>query len=189
MIKTGIYGGSFNPIHIGHIALAHQLLSKASLDEIWFVVSPQNPLKKFSELLDDRKRLQLVRIALETESQLKACDYEFHLPKPSYMLHTLQSLSADYPDREFSLLIGADNWHGFHNWYGYQEIIRIYPIVVYPRIGYPIDPSTLPAHVRLVDTPLYNISSTEIRNRLRQGLPIEGMVPDSILDKVKEYWK
>ena len=189
MIKIGIYGGSFNPIHVGHIALAKQLLKKAGLDEIWFIVSPQNPLKKSSDLMDDNKRLELVEIALDGESGLKASNYEFHLPKPSYMLHTLQSLSKDFPNREFTLIIGADNWESFPKWYGYKEIIAHYSILIYPREGCKISVEKLPEKVSLIETELYNISSTEIRQRIKAGQSIKGMVPDMILDKVKEYWK
>mgnify|MGYP003547974148 FL=1 len=116
MIKTGIYGGSFNPVHNGHIALAHELRQLAGLDEIWFVVSPQNPLKTQASLLNDRKRLDMTRRALEPYPELVASNYEFALPRPSYMWHTLQSLSARYPDREFTLIIGADNWACFDRW-------------------------------------------------------------------------
>ena len=111
MKKVGIFGGSFNPIHTGHIALAKSLCEKAGLDEVWFMVSPQNPFKQAAtDLLDDSLRFELVEKALKGESQLKACNYEFHLPKPSYTWHTLQALSKDYPDIAFTLLIGGDNW-------------------------------------------------------------------------------
>ena len=171
MIKTGIYGGSFNPVHNGHIALAHELRQLAGLDEIWFVVSPQNPLKTQASLLDDRKRLDMTRRALEPYPELVASNYEFALPRPSYMWHTLQSLSARYPDREFTLIIGADNWACFDRWYHAADIIAHYPIV------------------RLVDTPLYNISSTEVREDVRAGRDISAKVPSSIVDDVMRFYK
>ncbi|MCI7427465.1 MAG: nicotinate-nicotinamide nucleotide adenylyltransferase, partial [Prevotella sp.] len=115
-IKTGIYGGSFNPIHNGHIAIAKRMLELAGLDEIWLIVSPQNPLKTAGSLLDDRLRLEMTQRALAPYPQLTASDYEFRLPRPSYMWNTLQRLSADYPHREFTLLIGADNWTVFDRW-------------------------------------------------------------------------
>ncbi len=189
MKKVGIYGGSFNPIHVGHIALARKLLEKASLDEIWFIVSPLNPLKKQSDLVDDAKRLELVDIALQDEKGLIASDYEFHLPKPSYMLHTLKSLSHDFANVKFTLLIGADNWERFNEWFGYQDIIDQYNIVIYPREGNEVDTTQLPETVKMIDTELYNISSTEIREKISQGQSIKGMVPDSIIDKVIDYWK
>jgi nicotinate-nucleotide adenylyltransferase len=190
MIKTGIYGGSFNPIHNGHIALARQLLAAASLDEVWFVVSPQNPFKQTSsDLLDDVERLELTRLALADDDRLVACDYEYHLPKPSYTWHTLQSMSRDYPDRTFTLLIGADNWLAFDRWYHGEDILSRYSIVVYPRKDSPIDALALPTNVHLLDAELYNISSSEIRRRVRAHLPIDGMVPDCIADKVVEYYQ
>lgn len=178
--KTGIFGGSFNPIHVGHIALARQLLKCAGLHEVWFVVSPQNPWKSEQELLDDESRLNMVRIALRDEENLLASDYEFHLQRPSYTLNTLRHLSKDYPDREFVLLIGGDNWKQFDKWYGYQEILSNYSIVVYPRRGEHAEEKKLPENVSVVDTPLLDISSTEIRNRILQGQSIHDLVPKSI---------
>ena len=178
--KTGIFGGSFNPIHVGHIALARQLLKCAGLQEVWFVVSPQNPWKCERELLDDERRLDMVRIALREEENLLASDYEFHLQRPSYTLNTLRHLSEDYPDREFVLLIGGDNWAQFDKWYGYQEILSNYSIVVYPRRGENVEVKELPGNVSVVDTPFLDISSTEIRNRILQGQSIHDLVPKSI---------
>ncbi len=189
MVKTGIYGGSFNPIHNGHIALAERILETSRLDEIWFVVSPQNPLKTVSaDLLEDKKRLEMVQEALYGHPKMKACDYEFNLPRPSYTWHTLQAMSKDYPQHEFSLLIGADNWADFQNWFNYQEIINRYPIIIYPRRKSPIDRASLPENVTLADTEQYNISSTDIRNRIRNGMTIEGLVPKSIEKKAAEYY-
>ena len=122
-IKTGIYGGSFNPIHNGHIAIARKMTELAGLDEVWLVVSPQNPLKERGDLLDDRLRLKMTRMALAPYPKLKASDFEFALPRPSYMWNTLQALSAAHPDREFTLLIGADNWEVFSRWYHHEDII------------------------------------------------------------------
>ena len=185
-IKTGIYGGSFNPIHNGHIALARHLLQEAELDEIWFVVSPQNPFKVQQQLLADDKRLLLVRKALAPYPQLVAADFEFSLPRPSYMWHTLQSMSAQWPDRELHLIIGADNWLCFDRWYHADDIRSTYPIIIYPRQGYDIEPSALPQGVRLVNTPLYNVSSTEIRADVAAGRDISGKVPSTILSEVEK---
>ena len=185
-IKTGIYGGSFNPIHNGHIALARHLLQEAELDEIWFVVSPQNPFKVQQQLLDDDKRLLLVRKALAPYPQLVASDFEFSLPRPSYMWHTLQGMSAQWPDRELHLIIGADNWLCFDRWYHADDIRRTYPIIIYPRQGYDIVPSALPQGVRLVNTPLYNVSSTEIRADVAAGRDISSKVPSTILSEVEK---
>lgn len=188
-IKTGIYGGSFNPIHNGHIALARHLLQEAELDEIWFVVSPQNPFKVQQQLLADDKRLLLVRKALAPYPQLVASDFEFSLPRPSYMWHTLQSMSAQWPDRELHLIIGADNWLCFDRWYHADDIRSTYPIIIYPRQGYDIVPSALPQGVRLVNTPLYNVSSTEIRADVAAGRDISGKVPSTILSEVEKEYK
>lgn len=188
-IKTGIYGGSFNPIHNGHIALARHLLHEAELDEIWFVVSPQNPFKVQQQLLADDKRLRLVRQALAPYPQLVASDFEFSLPRPSYMWHTLQGMSAQWPDRELHLIIGADNWLCFDRWYHADDIRRTYPIIIYPRQGYDITAADLPQGVRLVNTPLYNVSSTEIRADIAAGRDISGKVPSTILSEVEKEYK
>lgn len=188
-IKTGIYGGSFNPIHNGHIALARHLLQEAELDEIWFVVSPQNPFKVQQQLLADDKRLLLVRKALAPYPQLVASDFEFSLPRPSYMWHTLQGMSAQWPDRELHLIIGADNWLCFDRWYHADDIRSTYPIIIYPRQGYDIVSSALPQGVRLVNTPLYNVSSTEIRADVAAGRDISGKVPSTILSEVEKEYK
>ena len=181
--KVGIYGGSFNPIHRGHIALARQMLRKAHLDEVWFLVSPLNPFKQAStDLLDDQTRLLLTRQALADEPRLLASDYEFHLPRPSYSWDTLQALSRDYPEHEFVLVIGADNWLAFDRWYHAEDILDSYPIVIYPREGCPIDAATLPPTVQLVKTRLYNVSSTDIRRRIREGRPVRRLLPPAIHD-------
>ena len=187
-IKTGIYGGSFNPIHNGHIAIAKSMLELAGLDEIWLIVSPQNPLKTVGSLLDDRLRLEMTQRALTPYLQLTASDYEFRLPRPSYMWNTLQRLSADYPEREFTLLIGADNWAVFDRWYHADDIISHYPIAIYPRTWSPIDTSTLPPTVRLYDTGLYDISSTEVREKAARGEDVAQLVPQEIVDDVKQHY-
>lgn len=180
MSRIGIFGGSFNPIHVGHIALARQLLAVGRLDEVWFVVSPQNPFKRNAFLLEDAKRLEMAKLALQDEPQLTVCDIEFHLPRPSYMLHTLQALTHAHPQHHFFLLIGADNWTAFDRWFGYQEILAHHSIIVYPRGDSPITTSELPPNVTLADTPLMDISSTLIRENIRKGLSIHGLVPANI---------
>ena len=179
-MKIGIFGGSFNPIHNGHVALARQLLLLAGLDEVWLMVSPQNPLKQQSSLLDDHLRYQLARLALYGEQGVKACNYEMHLPKPSYTWNTLRQLQYDYPDHEFVLLIGGDNWQLFPHWYKAQDICRHYRIVVYPRRDSLVDMTQLPPNVTIVNTPMIDISSTLIRQRVAEGLSIDGLVPRHI---------
>lgn len=185
--KVGIFGGSFNPIHTGHIALAKSLCQQAGLDEVWLMVSPMNPFKKeATDLLTDKLRLEMAEQAIADEPKLKACDYEFHMPKPSYTWHTLQALSQDFPHVSFTLLIGGDNWASFHKWFHHEDILSHYPIVVYPRKG--CDIGKVPSGVTIVETPLLNISSTEIRQRIKEGKSIHGMVPDSIEPLAMQYY-
>lgn len=188
MIRTGIFGGSFNPIHCGHIALARQLLQRAGLDEIWFVVSPQNPFKQDSELADERLRFSMVKLALAGEPHMAASDFEFSLPRPSYMWNTLRAMTRQYPDRRFTLLVGGDNWAAFGRWHRHADILANYRVVVYPRRGAAGQGAaeteiTLTAGapgVMVVDTGLIDISSTEVRRRIAAGLPVSGMVPPAV---------
>lgn len=184
--RTGIFGGSFNPIHNGHIALAKRIKQLDRLDEVWFMVSPHNPLKNSGSLLPDVDRLNMVRLALEGEPGLIASDYEFGLPKPSYTLHTLNAIRHDYPDRKFVLIIGADNWECFDRWYGCKEILADYEIAVYPRQGSHIDADCLPHNVKLVDTGLFNVSSTEIRTLLSEGKPADHLMPPQVAQYIEK---
>ena len=185
-MKTGIFGGSFNPIHNGHIALAQRLLAEARLDEVWFVVSPHNPLKQAHHLLPDCLRLSMVQRALEPHPRLVACDAEFHLPQPSYTWITLQHLRQAHPHRQFVLLIGSDNWHCFDRWSHPHDILAHHPIVIYPRPGWPVCAHTLPQGVSLAHTPLMDISSTEVRRRLRVGESIAHLVPPVVEQMLSE---
>jgi len=187
-IRTGIFGGSFNPIHIGHLALANYLCEYGGLDEIWFLVSPHNPLKEQGGLWDDDLRLELVRLATADYPRFHASDFEFHLPRPSYMVHTLDALQEAYPDRRFTLIIGADNWAVFPRWYQPEEIIRRHEILVYPRPGYPIDPTHLPDSVQLVDTPLLEISSTFIRQALDEGKDVRYFLHPAVYQRIRDYF-
>ena len=176
--KTGIFGGSFNPIHNGHLQLACQLREAAGLDEVWLMVSPQNPLKQQAGLLADDLRLRLAQEATRDEAGITVSDYEFHLPRPSYTWNTLQALKADFPDREFVLMIGGDNWQQFHRWYRADDILRDYQLVVYPRRGCAVGP--VPENVQVVEAELLDISSTDIRRRVRRHQSIAGLVPECI---------
>lgn len=190
MSKIGVYGGSFNPIHSGHIALAEQILHTFDFDEIWFVVSPLNPFKASSaELISDETRFNMVCTALAGHSQLKASDYEFNLPRPSYTWITLQNMNKDYPQHEFTLIIGADNWASFNRWKYSENIIQHYPIMIYPRKHYPVNASLLPRNVQLLDTKMYHVSSSNIRHYVHEGLSIKGLVPDCIIDKVQKLYR
>ena len=183
-MKVGIYGGSFNPIHNGHIALAEAFLRQAELDEVWFMVSPQNPLKANARLLDDKIRFKMVQKVLKHKRNLIACDYEFHLPKPSYTWDTLQRLSNDFPQHQFTLLIGSDNWTAFDRWYHHEDILQNYKIVIYPRLGDEIGKNELPDSVSLLNAEFINISSTEIRERISNGKSIDHLVPAEIAVEV-----
>lgn len=187
MIRTGIFGGSFNPIHIGHLALANYLCEYSDLDELWFMVSPQNPFKaNASDLWDDELRLELVRLAVKDYPKFHASDFEFHLPRPSYMVNTLQKLRETYPNREFILIIGADNWASFPRWKDSGTIMANHRLMVYPRPGYEIDEHTLPANVLRVDTPLLEVSSTFIRESLKQGKDIRYFLHPDVYRKLTE---
>lgn len=185
MVKTGIFGGSFNPVHNGHVALASAIRKAAGLDEVWLMVTPQNPWKSQEGLLDDAKRLQLAQVAVEGIDGLLASDYEFGLPRPSYTWDTLQALSRDYPERRFTLVVGGDNWAKFDQWYAHDKILANYDVVVYPRKGSRISRATLPPNVRVLRTRLYNVSSTEIRERILQGLDIDALVPPRVAEIIK----
>ena len=178
-MNIGIFGGSFNPIHSGHLAISRAALEQCRLDEVWLMVSPQNPLKQQSELLDDSLRFEMAQKALEGINGVKACDYEFHLPKPSYTWNTLQNLSKDYPDHRFCLLIGGDNWAHFERWRHWKDILRHYDVVVYPRDEF----------AGTIDLPLINVSSTEIRQKVRAGERISGLVPECVETLVEQYYR
>jgi nicotinate-nucleotide adenylyltransferase len=151
------------------------------------MVSPQNPLKQNRQLLDDNQRFRLVQLALKDEPRLRPCDYEFHLPKPSYTWNTLQALKKDFPMHRFTLLIGGDNWQLFDKWYRYEDLLREYPIVVYPRQdANPGDMQTASPNVTFVKVPLINISSTMIRERLRLGKNVRGLVPGPVASVIEQ---
>ena len=169
-MRIGIFGGSFNPIHTGHTRLGQWLVRKNYVDELWFMVSPLNPLKQDStELLPDELRLQLARLAVEGKAGLRVSDFEMHLPRPSFMVHTLAQLRQAYPQHEFLLIIGADNWLRFNQWRNSEEIMLHHRLLVYPRPGYALDTASMPQGVSLVATPLFNISSTQIRQAIANG--------------------
>lgn len=182
-MKIGLFGGSFNPIHNAHIKLASTICSEAGLDEVWFMVTPHNPLKRQEGLMDEKDRLAMVRIALEKEPNLKASDYEFHLERPSFTWNTLQHLSKDYPTDEFYIIIGGDNWEIFNHWAHHEEILRDYHIIVYPRKDSLMDTTSLPPSVSIIRMPEMDISSTMIREMLRNGEDISPYVSP----KVAEY--
>ncbi len=182
-IKTGLYGGTFNPIHNGHIQLSQALLDMRLIDEMWLLVSPQNPFKVNQKLLDDNARLQLARLAVKDIPNLTVSDYEFHLPRPSYMVHTLEHLRNEFPEREFILIIGADNWERFPMWYKSEEILAHHKVIVYPRTGYKLE--NVPDGVTIAETPLIDISSTALRESIKNpDYHGEGLHP-AVWEKIK----
>lgn len=170
--RTGIYGGSFNPIHLGHVSLAKALAESSLVDEMWLLVSPQNPFKANANLLDDEKRLRLTRLAVSDVPGVEVCDREFFLPRPSYMFNTLTALSREHPDREFVLVIGADNWERFPDWYRSSDILAAYRVIIYPRPGFVLP--DVPKGITIADTPLLDISSTAIRRRIANDPDYDG---------------
>lgn len=183
-IRTALFGGTFNPLHNGHLAIAQSVLEQGLADEVWILITPCNPWKKDQALLDDRLRYDMVAQAVKEMDGVRASDFEFKLDKPSYTANTLRRISADYPDREFILTIGADNWVKFHNWREADFILKNYPIIVYPRQGYPIE--NVSGNVTLLDCPLMDISSTQIRQMVHNGTPINELVPASVARTIKE---
>ena len=185
-MTIGLFGGSFNPIHNGHITLAKHMLEAASLDEIWFVVSPQNPFKKSEYLLPEKIRFEMTSVALNNEEHLVASDYEFRLPRPSYTWNLLEHLKQDYPEHEFVLIMGADNWMVFDKWNHSSEILKNYRILVHSRDDIRID--NVPNNVQVINAEQCNISSTMIRQRVREHLSIHALVPESIEDMVIRHY-
>ena len=186
-MRIGLFGGSFNPIHNAHIALAKTICKEAKLDEVWFMVSPQNPLKQAQDLLGENERYEMVKLALESEEKvLKASNYEFHLERPSYTWKTLRALKKDFPQHEFSLIIGGDNWVRFPRWAHSEEILANHNIYIYPREDSDINEALLPKNVHLVHTPKINITSTMLREMVKNGNDISEYVPEVVAKTIAE---
>lgn len=182
-MKTGLFFGSFNPIHIGHMAIANYIAEYTDLREIWFVVSPHNPLKPKESLLDDRDRFYLVELAIGNDLRFRASDIEFSLPQPSYTIDTMAYLSEKYPERDFTLIMGEDNLSTLHKWKNAAELVKRCPLIVYPRLNpgrkssRKLQDILATASVTEVNAPLMEISGTFIRNAIREGKELSWYVP------------
>ena len=188
-MRIGIYGGSFNPIHKGHTQLAASIVAQGLLDELWLLVSPLNPLKsgEVSNIAEYEHRLKMAELATEGIEGVNVSDFERHLPLPSYTINTLGELQKAYPEHEFVLVIGADNWERFPRWYHADEIIEKYRILIYRRPGCELDETALPASVQVVDTPLYDVSSTQIRESVKRGRMMRRWLNEKVARYIKRH--
>jgi nicotinate-nucleotide adenylyltransferase len=186
IIKTGLYFGSFNPVHIGHMAIANFIIEFSDLEQLWFVVSPQNPLKEKKTLLQDYHRLEMVRLAVDDDDRFRASDIEFKLPTPSYTIDTLAYLEEKNPGREFQLVMGADGLHTFHKWKHADLISQKYHRLIYPRPGVSPELVNSSPNATLVDAPLMEISSSFIRQAIRDGKDVRHLVPTGAYTYLKE---
>ena len=179
----GLYFGSFNPIHIGHLAIANYLLVNSELSEIWFVISPHNPLKNKQSLAPDYHRLEMVKIAIGDHVLMKASNIEFSLPKPSFTIDTLTYIAEKNSKKNFALIMGADNIQNIQKWKNYETILSNYPIFVYPRSGIHLNPNNYNGNIQIINAPLMEISSSFIRDALKEGKDIRFF----LTEKVYEY--
>ena len=185
-MKIGLYFGSFNPVHVGHLIIANHVVNQTDVQQVWLVISPQNPLKTSSGLLNEYHRLHLVQSAIEGENRLKASQVEFNLPKPSYTANTLMYLGEKYPEHEFLIIMGSDSFSNLANWKNYQFIINNYPLYIYPRPGFEID-NKLNAKITLLDAPLLQISSSAIRHLVKEKKSIRYLVTDIVKEEIEKY--
>lgn len=189
-MKIGLYFGSFNPIHVGHLIIANHILNETDIQKIWFVVSPQNPFKLSHTLLNEYDRLHLVKKAIENDDRMRASDIEFKLPKPSYTVHTLAYLSEKYPSYQFHVLMGSDSFQNLGKWKNAEVIVARYPIIVYKRPGYEVA-NNLNANVQVMNAPLLEISATHVRELAQQGKSIKYLVPPAVEEEIitNRYFK
>ncbi len=184
--KIGLFFGTFNPVHIGHMAIANYFVAYSDLDQLWFVVSPHNPLKNRNDLLADYHRLHLLELAIGDSNLFRVSNVEFNMPKPSYTIDTLTYLHEKYPDYELVLLLGSDNLDSFHKWKNYQVILDQYQLYVYPRNQFKPEDSVYREHIKLVDAPQMEVSSSFIRKAIREGKDVSFFMPESVARYVNE---
>jgi nicotinate-nucleotide adenylyltransferase len=187
MKKTGLFPGSFNPIHHGHLIIACYLVEFGYVDEVWFVVSPQNPFKQAAELASEAHRIKMVECAIAGDDRFRTSDVEFNLPKPSYTIHTIDTLKRQYPEREFVLIMGADNLAGLPQWKDYERLITECEILVYERPGAPQPEQFFPASVEMVEAPVLEISATLVRSMLQQGKSVRYLVPGAVREYLRDH--
>ncbi|QLF49384.1 nicotinate-nucleotide adenylyltransferase [Capnocytophaga sp. oral taxon 902] len=191
--QIGLFFGSFNPIHIGHLIIANHLVEHSAMNELWFVVTPQNPFKEKQSLLDNHLRLEMVNLAIESYPKLRASNIEFHLPQPNYTVNTLAYLEEKHPNTNFALIMGEDNLKSFHKWKNYEHILANYFIYVYPRISEGTVPEALTEHPHItrVPAPIIELSATFIRKELKSGHNIRPLLPEKVwqyIDKLGLYF-
>ena len=189
-MKIGLFFGSFNPVHVAHLIIANHILNETDIEKVWFVVSPQNPFKTSSALLNEYHRLHLVRLATEDDTRIRASDIEFGLPKPSYTSSTLVYLAEKHPEHEFCIILGSDSFQNLPQWKNSESIIKNYPLYVYKRPGFDIDITT-GAHLHVLDAPLLQLSATQLRKYIREGKSVRYMIPDKVLEEIEKggYYK
>lgn len=181
---TGLFFGSFNPVHMGHLIIAQHMIDYGGCEEVWFVVSPQNPFKTGDDLLSEEKRMEMVQLAIDGNAKFKASDVELYMEAPSYTVRTLDTLRQAWPEKSFALIMGADNLSMFHLWREYDRIIRDYEILVYPRPGYPSDGAISHSHIRHVNAPLIEISSSMIRDMIATAKSPRYLLPGAVYQKI-----
>jgi len=182
-MKVGLFFGSFNPIHIGHLIIANHILNETSLQKIWFVVSPQNPFKPSSTLLNEYDRFHLVQKAVEENNNMRASDIEFSLPKPSYTVHTLAYLQEKYSAYTFNIIMGSDSFQNLNKWNNFETIIGNYSIIIFKRPGFEVE-NKLNARIDILQAPLLEISATHIRELIKEGKSIKYLVPEKVEEEI-----
>jgi nicotinate-nucleotide adenylyltransferase len=184
-MNIGLYFGSFNPIHIGHLIIANHVLNETSINKIWFIVSPQNPFKESKTLLNEFDRLHLVRLATQDDNRIRCSDIEFNLSKPSYTSNTLAFLSEKYPEHQFSIIMGSDSYQNLGKWKNYKAIINNYPVYVYKREGYEIKKTFDKEEAVTLNAPIIQISASQIREHIKSAKSIRYLVPEIVREEIE----